>query len=73
MADNQRSLWMRTFGRNLADKNFAATAIGLMVVATLCYIAAFKEKYELIGPLTNIVFSVVGFYFGSKREGAGAD
>jgi hypothetical protein len=56
------------FGDNLADKNVAATIIGVMLVMTLCYMAAFRGRTELLTPLVNIVFVVVGFYFGSKRE-----
>jgi len=82
MADQNRAWWSRFFGRsiyglifgnNLADKNVAATIIGIMLVATLCYLAAFKQRYELLPPLANIVFVVVGFYFGSKREPAKDD
>lgn len=39
-----------------------------MLVATLCYIVARKEKYEYAPGLLNIVFVVIGYYFGSKRE-----
>jgi len=39
-----------------------------MLVATLCYIVAFREKYEYVNGLLNIVFVVIGYYFGSKRE-----
>ena len=63
-----RSLYGLIFGNNLADRNVAATIIGFMLVATLCYLAAFKGKDDLIAPLVNVVFVVVGFYFGTKRE-----
>jgi len=63
-----RSIYGLVFGKNLADRNVAATIIGVMLVATLCYLAAFKQRYELLPPLSNIVFVVVGFYFGSRRE-----
>jgi hypothetical protein len=63
-----RSLYGLVFGKNLADRNVAATFIGIMLVATLCYLAAFKGHNELITPLVNVVFVVVGFYFGAKRE-----
>ena len=81
MSDGEeKSWWMRIFGRslyglifgnNLADRNVAATIIGIMLVATLCYLAI-KGNTELVAPLVNVVFVVVGFYFGSKRE-EGAD
>lgn len=72
---SSRSWWSRTFGRsvygiifgnNLADRNVAATVIGIMLVATLCWLAI-TGKANLSGDLVNIVFVVVGFYFGSKR------
>ena len=71
------SWWKRTFGRSIlsalighffADKNNAASVIAIMLVATLCYIVAFREKYEYANGLLNIVFVVIGYYFGSKRE-----
>ena len=39
-----------------------------MLVATLCYVIVWKEKYEFLTPLLNIVFVIVGFYFGSKQS-----
>src|SRR3989442_4683133 len=74
---DQRSWWKRTFGRSIlsalighffADKNNAASVIAIMLVATLCYIVAFREKYDYANGLLNILFVVIGYYFGSKRE-----
>ena|ERR1700733_3467958 len=74
---DQRSWWSRTFGRSIlsalighffADKNNAASVIAIVLVATLCYIVAFREKYEYANGLLNIVFVVIGYYFGSKRK-----
>jgi uncharacterized membrane protein len=74
---DQRSWWRRTFGRSIlsalighffSDKNNAASVIAILLVATLCYIVAFKDKYEYAPGLLNIVFVVIGYYFGSKRE-----
>lgn len=71
-----KSWWARTFGRsilgllvgkNFSDRNVAATIIGVTLTATLCWMAI-KGKDDLAAPLTNLVFAVVGFYFGSKRE-----
>lgn len=84
MAENniRKSLWSRTFGRSLlravigdffADKNNAASVIAIMLVMTLCYVVAFREKYEFINGLLNIVFVVIGYYFGSKRETGNSD
>ncbi len=49
-------------------KNNAASIIAIILVATLCYVVAFREKYEYANGLLNIVFVVIGYYFGSKRE-----
>jgi glucose uptake protein GlcU len=73
----QKSWWARTFGRSIlraligdffADKNNAASIIAIMLVASLCYLVVWKEKFEYINGLLNIVFVVIGYYFGSKRE-----
>ena len=74
---SERSWWRRTFGRSIlkaligdffADKNNAASIIAILLVVTLCYVVAFREKYEYLNGLLNIVFVVIGYYFGSKRE-----
>jgi len=76
-APQQKSWWSRIFGRSilslfighfLADKNNAASVIAIMLAATLCYVVAFRERYEYINGLLNIVFVVIGYYFGAKRE-----
>jgi hypothetical protein len=75
--EDQRSWWRRTFGRSIlkaligdffADKNNAASIIAILLVLTLCYVVAVREKYEYANGLLNIVFVVIGYYFGSKRE-----
>ncbi len=74
---DERSWYQRIFGRSFlsilvgtffADKNNAASIIAIILVLTLCYIVAFREKYEFANGLLNIVFVVIGYYFGSKRE-----
>ena len=74
---DERSWWRRTFGRSIlkaligdffADKNNAASIVAILLVLTLCYVVAFREKYEYLNGLLNIVFVVIGYYFGSKRE-----
>jgi hypothetical protein len=74
---DDRSWWRRIFGRSilkaligdfLADKNNAASIIAILLVLTLCYVVAIREKYEYLNALLNIVFVVIGYYFGSKRE-----
>lgn len=76
--ENQRSLYEKTFGKRsllsvlvgsfFGDKNNAASVIAILLVLTLCYIVALKEKYEYATGLLNIVFVVIGYYFGSKRD-----
>ena len=72
-----RSWWRLTFGRSIlkaligdffADKNNAASIIAILLVMTLCYVVAIREKYEYVNGLLNIMFVVIGYYFGSKRE-----
>jgi glucose uptake protein GlcU len=74
---DQRSWWSRTFGRSIlsalighffADKNNAVSVIAILLVLTLCYVVAIREKYEYVNGLLNIVFVVIGYYFGSKRQ-----
>jgi len=76
-AHEPKSWWGRTLGRSVlkaligdffADKNNAASIIAILLVVTLCYVVAFREKYEYTNGLLNIVFVVIGYYFGSKRE-----
>jgi hypothetical protein len=71
-----RSWWSRIFGRSIlkaiigdffSDKNNAASVIAIMLVGTLCYIVAVQGK-DYANGLLNIVFVVIGYYFGSKRE-----
>lgn len=80
---NQRSWWSRLSGGRsiislllgdfLADKNNAASIIAILLVLTLCYVVAIREKYEYANGLLNIVFVVIGYYFGSKRRKDQAD
>lgn len=79
---DERSWWKRTFGRSIlsalighffADKNNAASIIAILLTLTLCYVVAIREKYEYANGLLNIVFVVIGYYFGSKREKESSD
>ncbi len=75
---SQRSWWSRLVGGRsivnlllgdfMADKNNAASIIAILLVLTLCYVVAIREKYEYANGLLNIVFVVIGYYFGSKRQ-----
>jgi glucose uptake protein GlcU len=79
----QKSWYSRIVGRSFlsvlvghgffADKNNAASLIAIMLVATLCFVVAFRQQYEYVNGLLNIVFVVIGYYFGSKREKAKGD
>jgi glucose uptake protein GlcU len=60
-------------GHFFADKNNAASIIAILLVMTLCYVVAFREKYEYVNGLLNIVFVVIGYYFGSKRHPDGKE
>jgi hypothetical protein len=73
----ESSWWKRTFGRSVLtlfighffpDKNNAASIIAILLTATLCYVVAFRQRYEYANGLLNIVFVVIGYYFGAKRE-----
>lgn len=73
----QPSWWQRTFGRSLlkaaignffSDKNNAASLIALMLVYSICTIVVRDQKYEYVDGLLNIVFVVIGYYFGAKRD-----
>ena len=56
--------------RILADKNVTSSVIAIVLVLALCYVVVFAGKYEYANALANIVFVVIGYYFGSKQERA---
>ena len=62
-----RSFTSIIFGSFLENKNNAAGVIGILLVLALCYVIIFKEKYEYMQGLLNIVFVVIGYYFGAKQ------
>ena len=43
--------------------------IALSIIAVLFYLVAFKEKDGLLGSFVNILFVMVGFYFGGNHRG----
>lgn len=73
-----RSWWSRTFGRSvlemlLGNKFFekkanVASIVALLLVLSICYVIVVKEKFEYMNFLLNIVFVVIGYYFGAKQE-----
>jgi len=80
----RRSLYEAVFGGRsllsvlvgtqiLADKNISASIIAITLVATLCYVVVVAQKYDYANALANIVFVIIGYYFGSKRDVAVAE
>ena len=75
--NGQKSWWARTFGRSVISMlvgNFferkanAGSLIAIFLVLSICYVIVVKEKYEYMNFLLNIVFVVIGYYFGTKQE-----
>ncbi len=69
-------MWGRTFGRSIISllfgsfferKTNAASIIAILLVLTICYIIVVKEKFDYMNGLLNIVFVVIGYYFGAKQ------
>jgi len=56
------------FGTFFEKKSNAASIVAILLVATICYTIAINEKYEYMSILLNIVFVVIGYYFGAKQE-----
>ena len=74
---SEKSWWARTFGRSVLSmlfgtffekKNNAASIISILLVTTICYVIVIKEKFEYMNFLLNIIFVVIGYYFGAKQE-----
>ena len=74
---SEKSWWARTFGRSVISmlagtffekKTNAASIIAIILVLTICYVIVVKEKFEYMSFLLNIVFVVIGYYFGAKQE-----
>lgn len=74
---SEKSWWARTFGRSIISmlvgtffekKTNAASIIAIILVLTICYVIVVKEKFEYMSFLLNIVFVVIGYYFGAKQE-----
>lgn len=76
-SNSEKSWWARTFGRSILSMfvgNFfekkanAGSIIALILVLSICYVIVVKEKFEYINFLLNIIFVVIGYYFGAKQE-----
>lgn len=63
-----RSLFSMLFGTFFEKKANAASLIALLLIATLCYVIVFREKYEYMNGVLNVVFVVIGYYFGTKQS-----
>ena len=78
----EKSWWARTFGRSVISmlvgnffekKSNAASIIAIILVLSICYVIVVKEKFEYINFLLNVIFVVIGYYFGSKQENVEKD
>lgn len=78
----EKSWWARTFGRSVISilvgnffekKNNASSIIAIILVLSVCYLIVVKEKFEFINFLLNIIFVVIGYYFGAKQESTQSD
>ncbi len=68
-----RSVISILFGNFFQNKNNAAGLVAVILVGSFCYIAIYllhKEgslKSEFINGILNIIFVVIGYYFGAKK------
>lgn len=76
-SNSEKSWWARTFGRSVISmlvgtffekKANAASIVAIILVLSICYVIVVKEKFEYMSFLLNIVFVVIGYYFGAKQE-----
>lgn len=68
-----RSLFSVIFGKFFEIKNNTAGIIATVLVLTLCYIVVakidlVKNMDVVIEGILNIIFVVVGYYFGAKQS-----
>lgn len=68
-----RSFFSIVFGTFFENKNNAAAIIGIVLVLTLCYVVVFRDKYEYMNAVLNVVFVVIGYYFGAKQGPPGKE
>lgn len=60
-----RSLLGLIVGQFFTNKNNTAALIAIALVATLCWLA-FAGNEAIVPILSNIIFVVIGYYFGTK-------
>ncbi len=63
-----RSFIRIIFGTFFENKNNTASVLAIILVVALCWVIITKEKYEFLTPLLNIVFVIIGYYFGAKQS-----
>ena len=87
MAETQKSWYARVFGRSLFSvifgkffevKNNTAGIIAVALVLTLCFVVITKIDLitnldTLLEGVLNIIFVVVGYYFGAKQMAISKD
>lgn len=74
---NTKSWWSRLFGRSILEmvlgvkfferKANAASLIAIILVLTVCYVVVFGDGQKHMDALLNILFMVIGYYFGAKQ------
>jgi hypothetical protein len=67
-----KSLFFMIFGNFFIKKNNSAGLLAIILVGTICYVIVYKLCYtkeieKEIGILSNIVFVVIGYYFGAPK------
>jgi len=62
-----RSLIRILFGNFFENKNNTASILAIILIVTLCYVILVKEKYEYMNGLLNVVFVIIGYYFGARK------
>ncbi|MRI32610.1 hypothetical protein EOPP23_06365 [Endozoicomonas sp. OPT23] len=81
MNQKAKSWWARTFGRSIFSlvfgkffevKNNSAGIIAITLVCTLCFVVVSKIDLitsldKLMEGVLNVIFVVVGYYFGAKQ------
>jgi hypothetical protein len=62
-----RSFIRVLFGNFFENKNNTASILAIILVITLCWVIIAKDKYEYLNGLLNVVFVIIGYYFGAKQ------
>ena len=67
-----RSFFFMIFGKFFEKKDNSAALIAIMLVGTLCFTVIYNlvnsvNITEELRIITNVIFVVIGYYFGSKQ------